>query len=362
MKIKSEVLKECLSYLSSLQTKTNVIDATKFIYISCSEGMANFVYFDGFREGSISAEVESKDDEVMCVDFLKLTQKVGIAPDGVTIGLALSSDKATLTIGKSRTKIAVFDHEAYPRFTVDNNGVLLQCKSSDMLNAISKVKNAIPTNDSRAMLNGVCFDVKDKKLTVVGSNGQRLNVCDVDCQYDDLANFQSIMPVKSIAPFLSMIHSEDVSIFFTDSKIMANSGNRVLMVPKLDSKYPNWRAIFDSCKAIHTASYSASDLKYAIRSAMITSNHQFGGIEIEICKGSTNFMSSDESGETFEPIESDSDFEYRFAMSGNFLNQAISNIDGGVISIGITDEDPDKLRPLKITEGSYTAIISPIRL
>lgn len=362
MKIKSEELKKCLGYLKSIKTRKNVMEATKYVYISCSNSEVTMIYYDGSREASISCEIESSEDEIICVDFDKLNQKVDISPDGISIKLVEKDGSAILSIGKSRNKIGLFDPQSYPRFIVDVNGVTVKCKSIELTTAISKVRNFTPSNDSRPALNGINFDIKDAKLTIIGTDGQRLGICNVDCEYEDKANFNTIMPKESAQAFTSMMHEEDVNIFFTNSKIMASSGSRILMIPVVDAKYANWRSVFDMCKTVNSADYSASDLKYAIRSAMITSNHVLGGIEIEIKEGVTNFMSQDETGSTFEPIESNSNFEYRFAIGGTFLSQAISNIDGGVVSIHITDSDANKLRPIKLVEGNYTAIISPIRM
>ena len=362
MKIKSENLKQCLQYISSIYKRTHVMETTKHFIVNADSGVATFIYFDGEREVSVSCDIETQDAEHFCVEFDKLNQKMKLAQDGVVVSLSFKGDSVTLVVGKSRTKVGSFNVEAYPRFKVDPDGVLVKCLSSDIANGISKVSNVIPSNDSRPYLNGLCFDVEKGKMTVVGSDGQRLSMSEIIVDYSDNSSFSSILPKNSISAFVSVLDSEEVEIFFTDSKIMAKSGKKILMVPKKEGKYANWRQALGMSKTCKSADFNVSELKYAIRSALITSNHMLGGIEIEISKGVTNFMSKDESGETFEPIESNSDFDYRFAISGNYLNQAISNIESGVVSICTTSEDPNQHRPIKITENNYTSIIMPIKM
>src|SRR5437660_315252 len=82
-----------------------------------------------------------------------------------------------------------------PRFKEDKKVVLPQDTVKGMM---KKTSFAISTDESRYVLNGIFFSLKDHKLTMVATDGRRLALVDEEAEVGDSSQGEFIVPAKAV--------------------------------------------------------------------------------------------------------------------------------------------------------------------
>ena len=140
----------------------------------------------------------------------RLQQVIREMPDGVIV-IEAKAGRATISAGKARIQMPGFESNDFPEAkpAVEANKVQSTCIA--LLGMIDSVAYAQSTAPDRPILNGICFEVKDGKLSMKATNGQRLalNSKTVDAKHE----VSVILPSTSI-PILSKLLGEGMSVSF----------------------------------------------------------------------------------------------------------------------------------------------------
>ena len=184
--------------------------------------------------------------------------------------------------GSSYFKIRGLGPEEFPplpQFKDDRKVVLPQEKIRGML---KKTHFAVSNDESRYVLNGIFFSLKEHKLTMVATDGRRLAL--VDEEVDVPANSQGefIVPAKAVNELVRILQDKgDVEINFSENQasfaLKDEKGNVTLVITKLiEGNYPNYRQVIPG-EAKERVSFGREELMHAFKRAEImTSDKQIG--------------------------------------------------------------------------------------
>lgn len=359
--INADQLKSALAFIAKAYKRTQVVDYQKYVLLIAESDEARLVFFDGSRELSTSFEADFKDDFSIAIDFEKLNARLSLTDDSAEVKISQKDEKSVqLKVGRSSLKLSCFPVSSYPRFQLKEEGTLLTVDASELKKAFSLVKVCAPTQDSRPYLNGVCFDVVDGHLTLVASDGRRLNKFTLDNQADVSNTFRVILPTQSVNAVMALLTDGECQIYITQSKIIFNTDQGTIKDVQIDRPYPDWRkAISKDCNAETT--FNVIDFRQAIKLAMVTSNEfKFYAVVLDIKKDQAVISSSDNSGgETIEVVECSSNEEYQVAISGRYLDQVLPSIDSSNVSIKYKTNGGQQVI---IVDGEFMATIMHIKI
>lgn len=365
IKIYGSELKRALSFVGKLLVRNTVADFQKYVLIEAKDGKASFVYFDGSMEVVCNVDTESKEEFKVATELEKLVSRASITNDGDLVTIKEKDAKVIFSVGRSKMTLSMMPASDYPAFSLNEQGVVISADFSEFREAVNKVKNASGSNDPRRYLNGMCFDVVDRNLTLICSDGHRMSYSGLNAVIDSESQFSVVMPREVFPVVTSVADSGDVQIFITQSKIIVNGNLGTLKTPLIEGRFPNWRAIA-KIKEDHYVTYNAASLKNAIRSAMITTpkKETFGAaIDFSVGKDSTQITSFEGAGKptsTQEIIDSNSKSEFDFTINGKYLTSAIQNIEGGNIDI-CYGKAPNGANAILVKEGDFCSIIMTVK-
>lgn len=140
--------------------------------------------------------------------------------------------------------------EDYPRITkrVPTSNEIFSINADVFKFYIEKASNHILNDDLRPVMNGICFEAVNSKLSIVSTDAHTLFHADLSKYAPNYShNFSFIVPdIKQILNFCKNINSEKVN-FYVDNLNPVNfriGAGRIHFEGRLeDGKYPNWRAI-----------------------------------------------------------------------------------------------------------------------
>src|SRR5947207_9856640 len=155
----------------------------------------------------------------------------------------------SLRSGPSFFKIKGLGAEEFPplpRFKEDKKIALPQEKLRSMLR---KTSFAISSDESRYVLNGIFFSLKEHKLTMVATDGRRLALVDEDVDVSEKSQGEFIVPAKAVNELNRLLQEKgELEIRCSENQaafeLKDDKGFSILITTKLiEGNYPNYRQV-----------------------------------------------------------------------------------------------------------------------
>jgi DNA polymerase-3 subunit beta len=214
-----------------------------------------------------SAPVRVKTPGAGTMPAKKLLDYVRLLPDGDVNFKFADNHWATVTCGRSRTRIAGMSRESYPELP-EMPETLVQLPIGLLASMISKTIFAISAEDSRFTLNGSLLLIKDRSITMVATDGHRLSLVECENPLEGVASYRALIPRKAMVELLKLAsESEDkesaVSFSGDENHLYFQIGSRLLISRKMTGNFPDFDRVLPKSKT-HTVQLDRDGLRAAI--------------------------------------------------------------------------------------------------
>src|SRR5204862_831630 len=170
-----------------------------------------------------------------------------------------------------------------------------------------KTSFAIATHESRYVLNGIFFSLKDHKLTMVATDGRRLALVDEDAEVGDSSHGEFIVPAKAVNELNRLLLDKgDIEVRFAENQASFNlkdeKGSSIMIVTKLiEGNYPNYRQVIPG-ETKERISLGREEFLHALRRAEIMTSEKSNSVKLAFTKN--NLVITANSPEVGEAKES----------------------------------------------------------
>ena len=250
-----------------------------------------------------------------------------------------------------------------PKFKDDKKVTLTQETTKSML---GKTSFAISTDESRYVLNGVLFSLKDHKMTVVATDGRRLALADEEVEISEKSQGEFIIPAKAVNELNRLLQEKgDVEIKIGENqaafKLKDDKGFSILVLTKLiEGNYPNYRQVIPS-ETKERVPLVREEFLHALRRAEIMTSEKANSVKLTFSKNSLAITAnSPEVGEARESLAVNyKGKEIAIAFNPKFLIEPLNALTEDEVFFELIDE----LSPgvLKIN-GPFLYVVMPMRL
>ena len=287
---------------------------------------------------SVSAEI-SQDGEIT-VPARKLVDIVKALPDGVTITLTVSEDKATLSAGRSRYTLATLPASEFPATDQVENIEKIVVSESSLKKMMDKTSFAMANQDVRYYLNGLLFDFSGQQLRSIATDGHRLAVCDLAEPVTISSDRQLIVPRKGVLELSRMLSedSDEVTLGVGRNHLRLVKGDTVFTSKLIDGRFPDYKAVIP-VGADKQMLVDKSTFIHALQRAAILSNEKYRGVRLEASDGTIKIVAHNpQHEEAVEEIEAELNFD-KLAVGFNvtYLLDALMAIDTEQVSLELID-------------------------
>lgn len=161
-------------------------------------------------------------------------------------------DKAvcTLRAGASFYKINGLPADEFPPLPTFKQARAVTLPQDKLRAMLRKTSFAVSTDETRYVLNGIFFSLKEHKVTLVATDGRRLAMTDEDADVPAESQADFIVPTKAINELNRLLgQAGNVELKFSDNQAAFTTTNvegaaGVLVITKLvDGNYPNYRQV-----------------------------------------------------------------------------------------------------------------------
>lgn len=253
------------------------------IYVSCEKDKAVFIATN--LNLSIRCEIEAvvKEPGQVVVPSGILTNIVRDFPEG---DVEFSLEKKSIRISGGEFKVRINGHDAndFPSFAYVKEKVKFSIEVSRLKEAIRKTVFATTHEKARFELDGVCFDVRDKQLHCVSTDGRRLAWYMVDDVKLDVENIAVLVPTKTLQEVNNSLPDEGEAVIkLEDKRIEVSCADVVVVSNLLNYNFPQYEKIVPRDSKFK-AVVKREMLNHAVKRASNLANTETGMVVMKVEK------------------------------------------------------------------------------
>ncbi|MBM3839909.1 MAG: DNA polymerase III subunit beta [Verrucomicrobia bacterium] len=250
-----------------------------------------------------------------------------------------------------------------PNFKETRAVVLPQEKLRSMLR---KTSYAISTDETRFVLNGIFFSVKENKVTMVATDGRRLALVDEEAEGLEGVSLEFIVPTKAVNELSRLLQgSGDIEVRPRENQVAFNlrgeGGLAVVVISKLvEGNYPNYRQVIPT-QVKERVPIVREELLQALKRAEIMTSEKSNSVKLTFAKNSLAIMANTpDVGEARESLAINyKGKDMAIAFNPGYLMDPLRALDNDEVFLELIDE----LSPgvLKIN-GPFLYVLMPMRM
>lgn len=201
----------------------------------------NATNISDFFSGEIGGKV-FKTGRVL-IDLKTLIETVKNLND-TKITLEKKNNQLVINGSSGQVKLLCLEDENFPSFEKPEKNIKLK-KELFKNELIQATLSSCATDEARPILTGLCFDFKEDRVLIIGTDGFRLSLQKVSDSYSELAGKKVVFSGKSLASVLKVFKNLSHSIFLTSKldQIIFESGEVKVGSKTIEGEYPPYEKV-----------------------------------------------------------------------------------------------------------------------
>lgn len=308
--------------------------------------------------------VDNAQDGEVTIPARKLFEIVRALPDGSQVTVSQSGDKVTVQAGRSRFTLATLPANDFPSVDEVEATERVTVPEAALKELIERTAFAMAQQDVRYYLNGLLFDLRDKTLRCVATDGHRLALCESPLDGAGGAKRQIIVPRKGVTELQRLLEGGErvLELEVGRAHIRVKRDDVTFTSKLIDGRFPDYEAVIP-IGADREVKLDRETLRAALQRAAILSNEKYRGVRVEVSPGQLKISAHNpEQEEAQEEIEADTKVsDLAIGFNVNYLLDALTALRGEDIVIQLRDANSSAL-VREATNEKSRHVVMPLRL
>jgi DNA polymerase-3 subunit beta len=300
----------------------------------------------------------------------KLLDYVRLLPEGDLNMKFMENHWASITAGRSRTRIAGMSRESFPELPQMPEQIA-EIPVRTLASMIARTSFAISMEESRFTLNGALLLMRPEGLTMVATDGHRLAFVQAPPAESGVVDkqFRALVPKKAMAELIKLADESDEggkAVFSgDDNHLFFQVGHRLLITRKLTGNFPDYERVLPKDHSL-SAKLQKDEIRSAIERVAQFADERSRAIRVQFTNGEVRvFSSSVEMGESEESVTSEyqgPDLEIGF--NAQYLLDFLRAIPQDAVSFELKDQkSAGEMRPAgEGVADQYRYVVMPMRI
>ena len=276
--------------------------------------------------------------------------------------LQFESADNSITIKYKNGKSKLFtlspdDFPVTPEFSASNTFKIVQ---GDLLRMLRQIDYSVSKDDSRKVLNGIFFSLKQGMFTTVATDGKRLALSEKHVEGGSGDDGDCIITLKTAAELQRLLSKDgDTQIEICGNMIRFVMGNTAMSAKLVEGTYPNYRQVIPTSFS-RKFEINNADFLPALRLISLLASETSSYVKINVTENSLVISAtSAEVGEGDAKLEiSYSGPEMTVSFNPHFLMDPFKGMDADKATFQLNDG----YSPVMISAGEgFLYVIMPIR-
>ncbi len=190
----------------------------------------------------VSADVETPG--AITIPAKKLSEIARELPPSPVKVSASGEQRVTIECGRSKFKLLGLPRDEFPTFPVVRFNDSWRVKSGELQKLISHVAFAVSTEESRPILNGVLWELREERMRMVATNGHRLAKMELPVEASSAPPGDLIVPPKALEQIRRLFPAEEeLEIARGDNHLGFRSPFTQVFTRLVEGPYPNYEQV-----------------------------------------------------------------------------------------------------------------------
>lgn len=190
----------------------------------------------------VAADVE--DSGAVTIPAKKLAEIARELPPSPVKIAAVGEQRITLECGRSRFKLLGLPRDEFPTFPGVKFSESWRIKSGDLQKLILHTSFAVSTEESRPILNGVLWELREDRMAMVATNGHRLARMELPVESKTGQSYDLIIPPKALEQVRRLFPAEEeLEIARGENHIGFRSPFTSVFSRLIEGPYPNYELV-----------------------------------------------------------------------------------------------------------------------
>ncbi len=271
--------------------------------------------------------VDDAQDGETTIPARKLFEIVRALPDGSKVTVSQAGDKVTVQAGRSRFTLASLPANDFPSIDEIEATERVDVPEAALKELIERTAFAMAQQDVRYYLNGLLFDLRDKALRCVATDGHRLAMCEAPLETGAQTKRQIIVPRKGVQELQRLLEGGDRNLELEVGRnhIRVKRDDVTFTSKLIDGRFPDYEAVIP-IGADREVKIDREAFRASLQRAAILSNEKYRGVRVEISPGQLKINAHNpEQEEAQEEIEAETKVDgLAIGFNVNYLLDALS--------------------------------------
>ncbi|MFH1759540.1 MAG: DNA polymerase III subunit beta [bacterium] len=300
-------LQELIQNVINVVPSRTTLQLLSNIFLSAKDGELTLQTTDLDISVSSKTECDISEPGELLVNAAKLREIVRELPE-VMIEIDATDTYLSLSYGNTFScKLPVMSTAEFPKMPKfdSENRIRISCKVAAYM--IEKTLFAVSKEETRTSLKGVCWELEDKELCMVATDGQRLGyIRRTNLDGLNISSMRVIVGPKALEQFTNVMGGSDetVEVIFGTSSIAFKGKNYTLYSKLIEGVYPNYEQVIPKGNK-NIINVERDSLLASLRRVSILSSEKNRQVRFQISNGNLKISTanSDWDGEAQENLE-----------------------------------------------------------
>ena len=312
---------------------------------------------------SRSAVDDAQDGETT-IPARKLFDIIRALPDGSKVTVSQSGDKVTVQAGRSRFTLATLPANDFPSVDEVEATERIEVPEATLKELIERTSFAMAQQDVRYYLNGLLFDLSERTLRCVATDGHRLAMCESQLEGAPVGKRQIIVPRKGVTELQRLLEGGDRSLELEvgRSHIRVKRDDVTFTSKLIDGKFPDYEAVIP-IGADREVKIDRELLRASLQRASILSNEKYRGVRVEVSPDLLKISAHNpEQEEAQEEVEAETSVDaLAIGFNVNYLLDALSALRDEFVVLQLRDANSSAL--VRGADNQHARhVVMPLRL
>ena len=190
----------------------------------------------------VSADVESPG--AITIPAKKLSEIARELPPSPVKIAASGEQRVTLECGRSKFKLLGLPRDEFPTFPSVRFNDSWRVRSGELQKLIAHTAFAVSTEESRPILNGVLWELREERMRMVATNGHRLAKMELPVEASSAPPGDLIVPPKALEQIRRLFPAEEeLEIARGDNHLGFRSPFTSVFTRLVEGPYPNYEQV-----------------------------------------------------------------------------------------------------------------------
>ena len=274
---------------------------------------------------------------------------------------AKKNNIVTIECGKIVFKIVGLPKDEFPQPPNFKNKDIITIPQNLLKNMITMTSFAVSRDETRYILNGVLFVIKQKTMKLVATDGRRLAVVEKELPKGTIIDRKAIVPTKTVQELQRLLQEEgETKILFDENQVLFDLGDTVIISRLIEGEFPNYEQVIPKETKEKITIASDALLAAAKRASILTSQDSIA-IRLNVSK---NKMAISKNTPYMGEVKEELGVSYKgktvsVGFNPAYLIDVLKNVDTAEVGLELADSD----KPGVIRLGNeYVYVVLPMQI